>query len=355
MEKKAIYQALAEHLDSFPHGFPTTKSGKGLALLAYLFTPEEAQLALVMLLTPLPLREITVKAGFSQSISQGLVKNMARKGLIQLGLGPDGPEVSLLPFIVGFYENQVFRMDETLATLFEDYYQEAMGKLLLAQPQFHRVIPVNAPISANVEILPEEDVIAILSQKEAWAVLDCICRKQQALLGRACEHPLRVCLAMSDTPGAFDGQREMEALDLRSAIRILDSAARTGLVHTVSNRKRDISYVCSCCTCGCGLLRGIADMHLANIVARSAFYAKVNPDLCMSCGDCEKMCQFDAIEVDLVALVDRNACVGCGVCARVCPEEAIVLMQRPADEVKPIPENDDAWMSLRAKARSKRR
>ncbi|MFU8827716.1 MAG: 4Fe-4S binding protein, partial [Brevefilum sp.] len=207
---------------------------------------------------------------------------------------------------------------------------------------------------ANVEILPEEDVIAILSQKKAWAVLDCICRKQQALLGRACEHPIRVCLAMSDTPGAFDSHGEMAALDLVSALRVLDSAARTGLVHTVSNRKQDISYVCSCCTCSCGLLRGIADKRMANIVARSAFYAKVDPARCVACGDCEKMCQFNAIEVDLAAQVDRNACVGCGVCARVCPEEAIELMYRPPEEVKPIPENEHAWAAQRAKARRKR-
>jgi hypothetical protein len=38
--------------------------------------------------------------------------------------GASGIEVNLPPFIVGFYENQVFRIDETFAQLFEDYYHE---------------------------------------------------------------------------------------------------------------------------------------------------------------------------------------------------------------------------------------
>lgn len=355
MEKKATYQALAAHLDSFPQGFPATKSGKELALLAYLFTPEEAQLALAMSLAYQPLREITSKAGLSASISQEMVKNMASKGLVNLRLGPDGPEVNLPPFIVGFYENQVFRMDEKLAQLFEDYYQDALQALLIMQPQFHRVIPVNSPINTDVEILPEEDVTSIVSQKKAWAVLDCICRKQQALLGHACEHPVHVCLAMSDTPGAFDRVEVMDALDLTSALRVLDMAAKSGLVHTVSNRKSDISYVCSCCTCSCGLLRGIADLHMANIVARSAYYAIVDEEICIGCGDCAEKCQFTAIHMEQIAVINRNACAGCGVCVRVCPQGAITLLQRPPEEVKTIPENEDKWLSQRNEFRNLKR
>lgn len=352
MNKKATYQALAHLLDSFPHGFPPTKSGIELLLLAYLFTPAEAELALSMSLAYQSLREITKKAGLSSSESQVLVKNMATKGLVNLRLGPDGPEVGLLPFVVGFYENQVFRMDETFAKIFEDYYHEALYKLMVVQPQFHRVIPVNAPIDSAVEFLPDEDVTAIVSKKKAWAVLDCICRKQQALLGQACGHPIRVCMAMSDTPGVFDGIATMDALDLKAALKVLDYAAKAGLVHTVSNQKSDISYVCSCCTCGCGLLRGIADMHMANIVARSAYYAVVAEEKCTGCGTCEEKCQFSAIHIEQTAMIDRNVCVGCGVCVRVCPENAITLHQRPLEEIKPIPENAEAWISNRQESRT---
>ena len=351
MEHKHTYQALARHLDAFPQGFPATESGKELELLAYLFTPEEAQFALHLSLSYQPLEAISAIDDFSRSECLDLVKAMVSKGLVNMRRGDQGVEVSLLPFVFGFYERQVFRMDKAFAQLIEDYFQESFHETLSIEPQTHRVVPINASISSGVEILPEEDVSTLLSSKEAWAVLDCVCRKQQALLDQACEHPLKVCLAMSDHPGVFDNAPGLEALDLESALKVLDSAAQSGLVHTVSNQKDEISYICSCCTCGCGFLRGIAEAHMANVVARSSYYALVDQDLCTGCGACEPKCQFDSITIDQIAEIDRNVCTGCGVCARVCPEGAITLLQRPLEEIKPIPENEDVWLTQRREAR----
>jgi Na+-translocating ferredoxin:NAD+ oxidoreductase subunit B len=351
MENQDIYRALADHLDSFPQGFPPTESGKELELLAYLFTPDEAQFALNLTLFFQPLAEIAESAGLNFADCQGWVKSMVAKGLLNMQRGAMGIEINLPPFVVGFYENQVFRIDETFAQLFEDYYHEVMGEFLSVQPQFHRVIPVHESINTDIEILPEEDVTAILSSKQAWAVMDCICRKQQALLGQVCDHPLKVCLAMSNTPGAFDRAPQMDALDLTSALVVLDMAAQSGLVHTVSNRKSDISYVCNCCTCGCGLLRGISEAHMANVVARSSYFAVVDEDLCIGCGECEVVCQFDAITNEAIAEIDRVACVGCGVCTRVCPEGAIRLVRRAPEEIKPIPDSTDEWLTQRRQAR----
>ena len=351
MQNQAVYRALADHLDAFPQGFPATNNGEDLALLAYLFTPDEAQFALNLTLSSVPLQEIGEKSGHSQSEYQALIKSMVTKGLINVRRSSLGVQVSLIPFIVGFYENQVFRMDEIFAQLFEDYYREAMPEMLSIEPQFHRVIPVKESIGVDLEILPEEDVSTILSHKQAWAVMDCVCRKQQALLGEPCDHPLKVCLAMSDTRGAFDRATEMEVLDLDSALAVLSQAAQAGLVHTVSNRKREIEYVCNCCTCSCGLLRGIAEAHMSNVVARSSYFAFVDPDFCIACGDCKFMCQFSAINLEDFAAIDKNVCVGCGVCVRVCPEDAIKLIQRQPDEIKPIPESSNDWLTQRRQAR----
>jgi Na+-translocating ferredoxin:NAD+ oxidoreductase subunit B len=351
MEHADIYQDLAHHLDSFPQGFPGTNSGKELELLAHLFTPEEAQFALTLSLFYKPVDEVGASSGFSRSECLALIKAMVNKGLVNMRRGPEGIEVSLLPFVVGFYERQVFRMDETFARLSEDYFHEGLRDVLEVEPQFHRVIPINASIDFSVEILPEEDVNTLLSSKKAWAVFDCVCRKQQVLLGQACEHPLKVCMAMSDQPGAFDNALGMEALDLVSAVQVLDFAAQSGLVHTVSNQKDEISYICNCCTCGCGLLRGIAEAHMANVVARSSYYALVDQDLCIGCRDCEPMCQFDAITIHQLAEINRNACTGCGVCTRVCPEAAITLVRRPLEEIKPIPDSTQDWLEQRSQAR----
>lgn len=351
MEQHETYQALAHRLDSFPQGFPSTESGKELEILAYLFSPEEAHLASYLSLSFTPLEDISAKAGYSLPEARKMIKNMATKGLIFFRRGESGIEVMLLPFVVGFYEMQVSSIDETFAKLCEDYFHEAFSEVLSLEPQFNRVIPVNTSIDFGVEILPEENVVALLSSKKAWAVQDCICRKQQALLGNACEHPLRMCLVMSDMPGVFDGLSEMEMLDLDSALCILDEAAKAGLVHTVSNQKKEISYVCNCCTCSCGLLRGIAEANIANVVAKSYYYARVNVDDCVGCGTCEVLCQFGAISMTDVAQINKDVCVGCGVCARSCPEGAISLSLREPADMPNIPDTKSDWLEQRKRFR----
>lgn len=67
----------------------------------------------------------------------------------------------------------------------------------------------------------------------------------------------------------------------------------------------------------------------------------INPDLCIGCGRCFKVCgrdvmtlkginedgdiveldedDDDEIEKKVMAMNDADACIGCGACARVCP------------------------------------
>lgn len=352
MDTKDTYRALAKHLDSFPQGFPSTGDGVELELLAYLFTPEEAAFALLLPQTFTPLDTFTVASDPQTENPRSLVKSMTAKGLISMRRGETGIEVKLLPFIVGFYENQVDRMDATFARLFERYYANVQKELLSYAPQFHRVVPVNETINTQIEILPEDNVMTLLSSKKAWAVLDCVCRKQKQLIGEGCEHPLRMCLAMSDTPNAFDNVTVMDALDLEGALAILDEATAAGLVHTVSNQKDGISYVCNCCTCSCGILRGVAEANLANVVARSAYVAQVDQDICIACGICEDYCQFGSITITDTAEILSERCVGCGVCAKACPELAITLHMRPSDEILPVPNSFEDWLEARQHARS---
>ncbi len=351
MDDMGLYQALALHLDEFPQGFPATKSGKELELLAYLFTPDEAQFATRLSLDYKVLDEVSETIGISSSEGRQLVKAMAKKGLINFRRGEEGFEVSLLPFVVGFFERQAGRMDANFARLFEDYYQEAAKDLFSIEPHFHRVIPVNETIDFGIEILPQDDIGVILSRKKAWAVVDCVCRTQKSLLGEGCDHPLRACLVMSDTPGVFDNIPQMEALDLPSALAVLKQAARAGLVHTIANQKKDISYICNCCTCSCGILRGIAEAGIANVVAKSAYYAVVDEPICVACGNCQLFCQFGAITIEDVALIDPVACVGCGICVANCPEDAIKLFHRDLNEIQPVPDTEGDWLSRRAEWR----
>lgn len=111
-------------------------------------------------------------------------------------------------------------------------------------------------------------------------------------------------------------------------------------------------FICNCCTCSCGILRGIAELGIANVVAKSAFVNQVDDDICNGCEDCLEYCQFDALKMeDLVVQVNSQRCVGCGVCVPSCSVGAMTLVRREEEDIPAIPLTEMDWMEERAKAR----
>lgn len=345
------YKLLAERLDALPNGFPPTDDGAELRLLAKLFAPEEAQLAARLRLTLETPAQVAARLGGNPGALRRQLKDMARRGLVAWGRTTGGLGYGLLPFAVGIYEMQIGTIDAELARLFEDYFQQAFGQALTMQPPVHRVVPVGESVRADMEIRPFESATDIVSGAQAWGVVDCICRRQKALIGEPCDHPLDVCMVMSETPGTFDGSPVIRALTREEALATLRRAAEAGLVHSVSNNQQGHWYVCNCCTCSCGVLRGMADLGIANVVARSAFVNQVDETRCTGCGLCVDYCQFDALELRDLVHVDAIRCVGCGVCTLACPEEALSLARRPAEEILTPPVTEADWRADRAAAR----
>lgn len=345
------YRLLQQRLDELPNGFPATEDGTDLRLLAKLFTPEEASLAATLRLTLETAAGIAARTGADAKVIGPQLKALAMRGLISAGRATGGVGFGLLPFIVGFYENQGPVIDAELAQLVEDFFHRAFERTLADGPQFHRVIPVEQSVDVNMEVRPYESAAEIVAAAKSWGVIDCICRKQKALIGEACDHPLDVCMTLSPVPHTFDTVPFIRAQTQEESLATLHRAAEAGLVHTVSNSQDGVSYICNCCTCSCGILRGIAELGMANAVARSAFVCQVDEEKCGACGLCVDRCQFSALTVDLTAQVDAVRCVGCGACAIVCPEQALALVRRPEDEILPPPVSSADWLAARAAAR----
>jgi len=345
------YKALAERLDALPNGFPSTEDGVELRLLAHIFTAEEAALAAQLRLTLETPAQIAARLGGDASMLRKQLKEMVRRGLIAAGRTDAGLGYGLMPFAVGIYEMQVNTIDAEFARLFEDYYHQAFGAMVGITPQLHRVVPVEQSVRVDMEVRPFESAADIVAQAKAWGVMDCLCRKQQALIGQPCEHPLDVCMVFSSTPGAFDQSTTVRALTQEGAMAALRRAAEAGLVHSVSNNQQGAWYICNCCTCACGILRGLVDLGLANVIARSAFVNQVDEDACIGCGACVEKCQFGALTLDGIVHVDALRCVGCGVCTVACPVSALSMVRRPDAEVLPPPATEREWQVERATAR----
>ena len=336
-----VYEQLADALDRLPNGFPRTASGVEIAILRKIFTPEEASLACQLSARREPVDTISERVGLTMEETGTRLARMAEKGLVWFDQQAGKPRFRLAPFIVGIYEAQLEAMDHELAHLVEDYLANGgAAGIMKPQPALHRVVPAQKAVKSEL-ILPYDDVRKILLSAKTFGLRDCICRVQQDHVGhRRCDFPLRTCLYFSP----FEGSSSSLDVSREEALEFLDKAEEIGLVHTVSNVMKGVGYVCNCCGCCCGILRGINDYGIENSVAQANYFAVIDPDECRGCGTCIERCQVHAIsDKDGVSVVDRKRCIGCGLCVTGCPNNVAKLERKPEAEVVHPPVDFATW------------
>jgi NAD-dependent dihydropyrimidine dehydrogenase PreA subunit len=339
-----IYDGLCRALDLLPGGYPSTKSRTELKILKKIFSPEEALIASSMTGHNESIGTIAQRSGSPEDKVKEMLKAMPRRGIIWGSKGDGELEFRLAPFVVGFYEAQWEIMDHELSHLFEQYWQEGGAEgIMRYDPAVHRVVPAQTAIKTEV-ILPYDDVRKLIIQAKSFRVIDCICKKQKQLLGaKKCDFPLRVCLTFS----AKARQMDSNSISPKEALDLLQKTEEMGLVHTVNNVANGVTYVCNCCGCCCGILRGITEFGIENSVARANYYAVLKDDNCDGCGICEERCQVNACSVDNMATIDSAKCIGCGLCVTTCPVDAIELQLRPDAEIIDPPGNYSEWEQTR--------
>jgi electron transport complex protein RnfB len=340
------YERLAAALDRLANGFPRTESGVERKILRKMVSPQEATLAAVMTATPEPVTTIAERAGLAVHEAGQILKELARREFVWVSSTPGARGFRLAPFIVGSYEAGMLRNpDPEFAQLMEEYFATAGGALLMApQPALHRTVPARAAVKSEW-VLPYDDVRAILQEARSFVIGDCVCRVQQEQLDtRRCDFPVKACLWFSKSEAA---DRE-GAISRGEALGFLDEIEKIGLVHTVSNVAEGHGYVCNCCGCCCGLLRGINEWGIDHSVAQANYYAEIDQESCTGCAVCLGRCQVSAIsEGDGVYLVDRDRCIGCGLCVTGCADGAVALHPKPPEQVVAPPPNFAAWEQQR--------
>jgi NAD-dependent dihydropyrimidine dehydrogenase PreA subunit len=336
-----VYAQLADALDRLPNGYPRTSSGIELKILKKIFPPEDAELACHLTGNWESVDEIAVRSIMPAGETRDRLFKMVRRGMVWLDKVDGKPKFRLAPFVVGIYEASLELMDHELAHLVEEYLASEGAKSIMgSQPALHRVVPAQNTVKSE-QILPYEDVRAILLEAKTFNVRACICREQQDQLGvRRCEFPLEMCLNFSSQ------ERPARPGDLTQAeaIALLDRSEEVGLVHTVNNVIEGVGYICNCCGCCCGIMRGITDWGIDNSVAFANYYAVIDPVLCNNCGTCIDRCQVHAIsEGDGYSVVDKARCIGCGLCVSGCLNGVASLERKPEAEIVQPPLNFAAW------------
>ena len=348
-----VYRRLADRLSRMPNGFPRSKSGLELRLLAKMFTPEQATLGAVMRLHRETVEDIAKRAGVDAKAARLTLKAMARRGLVSAGRGEGGLTFRLLPFAVGSYEESLPYFDEEMAQLFEALMQESRGVGMLDQgPALQRVIPIEQSVDAEIDVLPYERASDLLNAAKSFGVRECICRKQKALIGERCEYPIENCINFAPIEGAFANLPHVTEITKEEAFRVLREAEDAGLVHSVYNQQEGVYYICNCCPCCCGIMRGMVEFGHRHAMARSDFLAVVDAEACDGCEMCVERCHFGALSVPGdVCVVDPMHCMGCGLCVSECPNDALQLIRRAPDEQAAPPVDNKEWMSERAASR----
>ncbi len=343
----SVYDDLADALNRLPNGFTRTPSGVEIRILKKLFSLDEAAIASRMTRHEESVGALAAKLGKPSDELSVKLQEMADKGLLWSSDVGGQHLFRLAPFIVGIYEHS--NIDHELAHMIEDYFSNGGAEgIMRPQPALHRVVPAQKAVKSE-RILPYDDVKAILMRSKSFNLNDCICREQQKLVGNECKFPMRTCLSFSED----ENPPRESSITKEEALAFLDWSEELGLVHTVSNVMKGVEYVCNCCGCCCGIMRGITDFGIENSVASSDYIAHIDKEQCTGCGTCEERCQVHAIgEEDGVSVVDAKKCIGCGLCVTGCTNGAAQLQRRPDNASGAPPSDFETWENDRLRNRN---
>ena len=366
-----IYERLATALEALPHGFARTESGVEIKLIKMAFTPEEVGLAGQLTRFPETAAAIATRVGRDEAEVTALLESLVPRGLVSLN-SPAGTagggildqtvqgekKYRLRPFLVGWYEASMRRLDKEFAELFEQFVIEGGGERIFSpRPGVLGVVPVRGSLSPEqmAEAEPHLDIDAHFERHERFLVIGCVCKREaEALKGHSCEKPMKRCGFVGLPPQTPLGET---VLDREEASELLQELGRLGHVNlafygfTMFADAPQFVGTCNCCPCCCGIFHGSKIAGLEEGPQKSNYRAVVDPEECIACGACIERCPVDAVTEDGnnddKSLVERATCIGCGVCVIGCPTDAIELVPVSAEEWFHVPSSMEEWEEMR--------
>jgi electron transport complex protein RnfB len=351
-----VYEKLREILDAHPSGAPKSKAFD--EIIRFLFTPEEAEIAVHMSFSPKPVEDIASAASIPMDEAEYLLESMADKAVIFSREKSGKQFYGLLPTVPGLFEFPLMRgkgtpLHERLGKLWTKYRKDGLGASFAGNPTpLARVVPVERAIDATIHIHPYEEVSKLIEKADTIALARCACRVSVG----ACHSPKEVCFFF-DAPARFLVERRYaREINREEALRVLDIAEEAGLVHTSSNSADRATFICNCCPCCCIILTCRTRLDLPHGFATSGFQPQVDGNACTGCGICaDERCPMQALEIKSnTAVVDLEKCIGCGLCVSACPANAMILVRRSEQPDTPATLQEMGMKVLKEKGKLER-
>ena len=331
------------------------KHEKITAFLKILF-PSEEELRIVSLFeSPIfdlkGVKKIAKLTGYTPEKVQEICDKMAKRGVI-LRMGKKYGMFPIMPGIFEFYFVSKADPPETMekaAKIFHDLLDTGLlNEWYSSKYPFFRTLPssslpekvksihIGEEVGVQHEILIFEDVEKYINRSTSITVVNCACRTTASYLGDHCEKPMDICMALNFASESLKPYGLGKPISKEEAFKLIKLAEKHGLVHTIINASGPDApmLMCNCCSCHCGVLRGLTEFDNPSAFARSNYRPEINQDLCIKCEKCMKICPMNAIwhhfphkVDDEFMVIKEQSCIGCGVCAHNCPKDAISMIK----------------------------
>lgn len=339
------YRLLQERFDRHATGAPASPTFT--KILELLFTPEEAKLVRRFPTIPTRTSKLAIKLNMDEAELNDTIHDLGQRGLV-IDIENKGRRyVALPPVVIGFFEYTFMRtrpdapMAE-LARLFEQYMLEDdrfSRSVFQKQTQVGRslVREESLPQGDHIEILDWERATYVVEHAKSHAVSLCACRHKAEHLGRTCKNEQNNCLSFGGAADVLIHNGLAKSISVAESMKLLEEGKAAGLAQTGDNVQNDLSYICNCCGCCCGMMEAIKTFDINNAIVSSNWVINIDESTCSGCADCEKACPVDAIEMVKYIQAGRNkqkavsnsdVCLGCGVCPTVCKTGSAAMTSR---------------------------
>ncbi|OPY82685.1 MAG: Ferredoxin-2 [Smithella sp. PtaU1.Bin162] len=350
---KDIYKKLGKKIDGLSLRVPYTQSFS--AILQDLYSKEEADLIARMPYRPSSIDRIERTTGIPKVRLQAMLEKLCDSGLVMdIWNNKKNQYIYMpVPFIIGIYEFTLMRTGNPeksrhWSNLLHTYLNE--GDLYIAnktqgqQIAIMRTIPYDNSVLLNdyVQIFDYQRARAIVEGAEIFAIGLCSCRHEALhMQEKKCNIPLATCCSFGRSAEYLIRHKLARKVDKQEMLDSLARAQELGLMLNGDNEKRNVEYICQCCSCCCHLIKSINKFGYQGILVTSGLLPVINKELCKGCGKCVEACPVHALsrqkftDRSFSINVDKESCLGCTICQRACTKNAILMGQSDKKVIYP--------------------